>query len=175
MLSIIIPTRDSERSLVHTLAALVPGATAGLVREVIVADGESGDETEQVADVAGCMFVSSGAPLGARLKAAAEGARGEWLMFLRPGIVPASTWIDELHALVRQGAARPAVFSSARRGLVSRLFKRLPHPDQGLVLPKSLYAERGGHRSDVREPETDLLRRIGRSRITVLRTTIVDI
>src|SRR4029079_325390 len=98
MLSIIIPTRDSERSLVHTLAALVPGATAGLVREVIVADGESGDETEQVADVAGCMFVSSGARSAARLKVAAEGARGELLMFLRPGIVPASTWIDELHA-----------------------------------------------------------------------------
>ena len=29
MLSVIIPTRNSERALVPTLAALVPGATAG--------------------------------------------------------------------------------------------------------------------------------------------------
>ena len=46
MFSIIIATHDSERALVPTLAALVPGATAGIVREVIVADGGSRDETE---------------------------------------------------------------------------------------------------------------------------------
>ena len=59
MFSIIIATHDSERALVPTLAALVPGATAGIVREVIVADGGSRDETEQVADIAGCRFLSS--------------------------------------------------------------------------------------------------------------------
>ena len=59
MFSIIIPTHDSERALVPTLAALVPGATAGIVREVIVADGGSRDETEQVADIAGCRVSSS--------------------------------------------------------------------------------------------------------------------
>ncbi|KAB2881843.1 MAG: glycosyl transferase, partial [Pseudorhodoplanes sp.] len=35
MISVIIPTHESERLLVRTLACLVPGATAGLVREVI--------------------------------------------------------------------------------------------------------------------------------------------
>ena len=48
MFSIIIATHDSERALVPTLAALVPGATAGIVREVIVADGNSRDQTEEV-------------------------------------------------------------------------------------------------------------------------------
>ena len=81
MFSIVIATHDSERALVATLAALVPGATAGIVREVIVADGGSKDETEQVADIAGCRFLASKEPLGARLKAAAAGARGTWLMF----------------------------------------------------------------------------------------------
>src|ERR1043165_8782496 len=96
MLSIIIPTHDSERPLVQTLAALVPGATAGLVREVIVADGGSRDGTEQVADGAGCWCVVSGEPLAARLRAAAARARGEWLMFLRPGAIPGPNWIDDL-------------------------------------------------------------------------------
>src|SRR5690242_14651291 len=87
MFSIILATHDSERALVPTLAALVPGATAGIVREVIVADGGSRDATEQVADIAGCRFLASSEPVGARLKAAAATARAPWLMFLAPGAV----------------------------------------------------------------------------------------
>src|SRR5215471_4704025 len=70
--SIILATRDSERALVPTLAALVPGATAGIVREVIVSDGGSRDRTEDVAEIAGCNFLVSTEPLGARLAAAAR-------------------------------------------------------------------------------------------------------
>ena len=65
MFSIIMATHDSERALVPTLAALVPGATAGIVREVIVTDGGSRDQTEQVADIAGCRFLVSAEPRGA--------------------------------------------------------------------------------------------------------------
>src|SRR3954470_11797512 len=92
--SIIIATRDSERALVPTLAALFPGVMAGIVREVIVADGGSTDETEQVADIAGCRFTASTEPLGTRLKAAAATARGSWLMFLRAGAAPGQSWVD---------------------------------------------------------------------------------
>src|SRR6266851_5781020 len=38
MLSVIIPTKNSERALVPTLAVLVPGALTGTVRQVIIAD-----------------------------------------------------------------------------------------------------------------------------------------
>src|SRR5215213_8672465 len=86
--SIVIATCDSERALVATLAALFPGVMAGIVREVIVADGGSRDETEQVADIAGCRFLTSSEPLGNRLKGAAASARGTWLMFLPAGVVP---------------------------------------------------------------------------------------
>jgi glycosyltransferase involved in cell wall biosynthesis len=172
MFSVIIATRDSERPLVHTLSALVPGATGGLVREVIVADGQSTDETEQVAAYAGCVFFSSGEPLGGRLKAAAQRARGEWLMFLQPGLVPGPTWIDDTVAFVQQGVAGAAVFRRQAPGLFARLFKPLPHPDQGLIVPKSLYGEIGGHRAEASDPEADLVRRIGRSRLTLLRTTV---
>ena len=41
MISVVIATHELERALVHTLAALVPGALAGVVREVIVADAGS--------------------------------------------------------------------------------------------------------------------------------------
>lgn len=172
MFSVIIATHDSERALVATLAALVPGATAGMVREVIVADAKSSDETEQVADIAGCRFLSSGEPPGARLKEAATLARGEWLMFLRPGVVPDTTWIDDTIAFVQKAMPGAAVFAAQRAGIVAWVGSALglmPNADQGLILRKSFYDELGGHR-DTAAPETDLLRRIGRRRIATLRT-----
>ena len=72
MLSVIIATHESERTLVPTLAALVPGATAGLLGEVIVADAGSRDATAEVADVAGCRFMASTDAAGR----AAEGGGG---------------------------------------------------------------------------------------------------
>jgi glycosyltransferase involved in cell wall biosynthesis len=176
MFSVIVATHDSERALVPTLAALVPGATAGIVREVIVADGGSRDETEQVADIAGCRFLSSAEPPGSRLKAAAATARGEWLMFLRPGIVPGSSWIDETIAFVQRDTdQRAAAFAMEINGVVawlSRAFSPLPRAEQGLILRKSFYDELGGHRADAADPERDLLRRLGRSRLATLRTTV---
>jgi hypothetical protein len=173
--SIILATCDSERALVPTLAALVPGATAGIVREVIVTDGGSRDQTRDVADIAGCHFLQSTEPLGARLSAAARGARGDWLMFLAPGAVPAFTWIDETiafadkaHIDVRGGvfADQPSWLGALRRKLL------LPRPAQGLILRKAVYWQLGGHRPDAEAPELALLRRIGRSRLTTLRTAV---
>jgi glycosyltransferase involved in cell wall biosynthesis len=177
MFSVIVATHDSERALVPTLAALVPGATAGIVREVIVADGGSRDETEQVAEIAGCRFLSSAEPLGARLKAAAATVRGEWLMFLRPGMVPGSTWIDETVAFVQRGTdQRAATFALEINGVVawlSRAFAALPRAEQGLILRKSFYDELGGHRADAADSERDLLWRLGRRRLAILRTTVI--
>jgi glycosyltransferase involved in cell wall biosynthesis len=59
MLSAIISTRNSELSLVPTLSALVPASAAGILAEVVIADGGSRDATAEVADIAGCRFESS--------------------------------------------------------------------------------------------------------------------
>jgi glycosyltransferase involved in cell wall biosynthesis len=173
MLTVVIATHDSERPLVATLAALVPGATAGLVREVIVADGGSRDETGQVADIAGCRFVSSDQPLGARLKAAAASARGEWLMFLDAGVVPGPGWIEETTAFAEHDIAdvRAAVFA-AEHGFANALRRVffLPRSAQGLIIRKSIYDELGGHRAEASNAPADLLRRIGRQQLVTLRT-----
>ncbi len=83
MVSVVIPTHESERLLVRTLACLVTGATAGLIREVILADAGSSDSTAEVGNIAGCKFLALPGPLGPRLSAAAQSARGQWLLFLR--------------------------------------------------------------------------------------------
>jgi glycosyltransferase involved in cell wall biosynthesis len=185
MLSVIIATDESERALVATLAALVPGATAGAIREVIIADRGSHDQTAEVADIAGCRILVSPAPLAARLRAAAALARGDWLMFLQPGIAPDATWIPEVMRFVEEAElggrplARAAVFSPGTPGRVpgalARLLRIGPRPEQGLVVAKRRYDSLGGHRDGIASPEADLLRRLGRRRMTVLRTAAIMI
>ena len=101
MLSVIIATQNSERALVPTLAALVSGATAGLISEVLIADGGSRDDTAAVADVAGCSFLALDGRSARRLKAAAGKARAPWLLFLRPGTVLDAPWIGRREPLRR--------------------------------------------------------------------------
>jgi hypothetical protein len=191
MLSVVIATHESERALVRTLAALVAGAAAGAVREVIVTDAHSTDATAEVADLAGCRIVISGETLATRLKAATADALGSWLMFLRPGVVLDATWIGDTARFIeqeeRQDAAcsraavfRPAAPASASRPLLLEALSLLraalggrPRPDQGLLISRHLYDRIGGHRENVADAETDLLRRLGRRRIVMLRSAAV--
>lgn len=174
MLSVIIPTRNSERALVATLAALVRGATAGLVSEVILADGGSTDDTAAVADVAGCRLMAVDAALAGRLKAAAAAARGPWLLFLRPGTVLDLSWTNAVDhflqstpsreaAVFRRGAPAPTPWREVV-ALFNDALGAAPHPDQGLLISKRLYDALGGHCERAADPERDLMRRIGRRR-----------
>lgn len=180
MLSVIIATLDSERPLVRTLAALVPGATSGVVSEVLIADGGSRDDTAAVADVAGCNFLPVDGPAGKRLRMAAAAARAPWLLFLRPGTVPDTPWTAEVRSFVEQASPDPraAVFRravSAQAGLrealalVAAALGARPRPEQGLIIAKAFYQQLGGH-GDGGSAETDLIRRIGRRRIVRLST-----
>jgi glycosyltransferase involved in cell wall biosynthesis len=190
MLTAIIPTHNSERALVPTLAMLVPGAMSGTVRDVIVVDGGSTDATAEVVEIAGCELMRPAGPLGTRLKTAAAAARGTWLLFLRPGVVFDAAWVEEAtrvienavargtaasHAAVFRRSAAPEISGSFFRQLVDLFASALrgPHPDQGLILSRQFYDHLGGHRADVVDPETELLRRIGRRRIITLRSGAV--
>ncbi len=75
MLSVIIPTEGVEQLAVATLAALVPGAAAGVVREVLLVDRAGTGVIERVADVAGCRFLAFQGTHAAALAAGARKAR----------------------------------------------------------------------------------------------------
>jgi glycosyltransferase involved in cell wall biosynthesis len=182
MLSVLIATTDSGRPLVPTLAALIPGATAGLIREVIVADGGSRDETAEVADVAGCRLLVANGSTGARLKLAAATARGAWLLFLRPGAVPDVTWVGAAARFIQDeertghdGAAAfrhaPETFRSAVAEIYALLRNQKIAPEQGLLIAKDFYDRLGGHR-DIADSEADLLRRLGRRRLALLTSAV---
>jgi glycosyltransferase involved in cell wall biosynthesis len=179
MLSAIIATKESERTLVPTLSALVPAAASGLLAEVVVADACSGDATAEVADIAGCRYFSSAEALGTRLKAAAVETRTPWLLFLRAGIVPQPGWISAADHFIRTtGSLRPAMASYEPRpglaeiaALVRSAFGGAPNPEQGLLIARGLYQAIGGHSASA-DAESALLRRIGPRRLVVLPVAI---
>jgi glycosyltransferase involved in cell wall biosynthesis len=188
MLSAIIATHESERALVPTLTALVPATAAGLLTEVVIADAGSRDATAEVAEFAGCRFISSTDPTGARLKAAAASTRSPWLLFLRAGAAPEAGWIPAAERFMAANGLsdrnpRAAVFRPAPVGdlmrpgfselaaLLRAIFGGVPRPEQGLLIARRSYDALGGH-SDGEQAEAALLRRLGRRRIAVLPVAI---
>ncbi|HRF08829.1 MAG TPA: glycosyltransferase [Xanthobacteraceae bacterium] len=191
MISVVIPTLNAEREIVATLSALVSGAAAGIVRDVVLADGGSRDDTEAVADAAGCIFVKSDADLGARLRMGAQSAqRGDWLLFLDPGGMLEEGWTREvrkfLDVIARAGDAdrRAATFRLAYEGfgVKPRLAEaaasaRLvltgrPRAEQGLLISKLLYQKLGGHQRGA-NAHRRLVAKLGRRRIVKLRSRVL--
>ncbi|MDJ0930305.1 glycosyltransferase [Breoghania sp.] len=198
MFSVVIPTHNNEATLVETLAALVPATAEGVVREVIVADAGSSDLTEEIADAAGCRWVRETGAYGARLAAGVQAAsRGEWLLFLEPDTVLDPDWFWEVSKFVERaewlgrGDTQAACFRAAgdELGLKARLGEGMAwicarilgigREQQGLLLSRRFYAKLGGHKTTSVLAHADLVRRIGRRRMTHLpvcavRRTVPD-
>ena len=127
MISAILATRNDARRLGETLAALVPAAVDGLVRQVIIVDAGSTDRTLEVADDAGATLVSGD------LRAGIAVARERWLLLLDPGARLPLGWDDAVRAHLA-GGDRPGVIRvGPRRGLLSLM---APAPAVGLLTPR---------------------------------------
>ncbi|WP_407159230.1 glycosyl transferase [Bradyrhizobium sp. STM 3557] len=189
MLSVIIPTEGAEQPAVATLSALVPGAAAGVITEVLLVDRATDTSAiERVADVAGCGFLRFAGSQAAALAAGAAQARAPWLMFLPAGAVLDPGWIDEttqfIQSVSASGRPRAGVFRYARspyaevsiRDRLRSVVRMLTGPlgDQGLLIARDHYRQVGGYKPNARRAETQLLRQLGRSR-TLLRSRIVMI
>jgi hypothetical protein len=187
MLSIIIPTEGLEHPVVATLAPLVPGAASGVVREVLLVDRGDNGVIARVADVAGCRFLPCEGPRAAALAAGARQARSPWLMFLHAGAVLDASWIDETAQFIQRVAdsehPRAGVFRYARSPYSDRTLRdgmksvaRMiagPFADQGLLIARDHYERLGGYALNARHAEARLLRRLGRSSLTLLHSRIV--
>ncbi|GGB51990.1 glycosyl transferase [Roseibium aquae] len=192
MISVIIPTKNSEAVLAQALASLVTAAAEGVVREVIVVDGGSTDHSEQVADAAGCTWIALKAPRSIRLAEGAKNARrGEWLLFLHPGTLLEQGWHHEVQAFIDRASrsARGANTVAAFRlrhddyGLFARISEMaaivrsnllgMPYGNQGLLISRSFYDSLGGYRPLPDLEDMDMAKRIGRGRMVFLNSAAV--
>lgn len=184
-LSVIIPTRNAAQGLPHCLAALVPGVADGLIKEVIIADCGSTDGTREIADGAGALVVDGPEGRGAQLAAGARSARGRWLLFLHGDTVLEPGWVWESRAFINGAVDRAAAFrfaldddSGPARRMAAMVAWRcrllgLPYGDQGLLISRGFYDSLGGFRAYPLMEDVDLVRRIGKRRLTLLRSAAV--
>ncbi len=124
-----------------------------------------------------------------RLQQGAARTRAPWLMFLPAGAVLDPGWIDEtaqfIQSVSASGRPRAGVFRYARspyaevslRDRLRSVVRALAGPlgDQGLLIARDHYRQVGGYKPNARRAETQLLRRLGRSSCTLLRSRIVMI
>lgn len=132
MLTVLIETKDSEEGLARTLGSLIQGAIEGLVRDVIVCDRGSTDQTHKVAEHAGCHFVADG------LASAVKQAKADWLLILEPGARLADGWMEPVAAHIAKNTMA-AQFSRARAmrtPFLARVFAKNRALANGLLIAK---------------------------------------
>lgn len=185
MISVIIPTLNAGPTIGPALSALVPAAVDGVIRQVIVADGGSTDETREIADLSGADVVRAAPGRGRQLAEGAKIARFPWLLFLHGDTVLSEGWDREAMSFIRRvdegdlpSGAAVFRFGVDDRGLAPRLLEALslarckagglPAGDQGLLISRRLFDHVGGYRDLPVMEDVDLARRIGRKRLALL-------
>lgn len=188
MISVVIPTLNAAETLPRCLNSLLDAAMSGLVREVIVVDGGSTDETLFIAEAAGARVVTGRECRGGRLALGADAARSDWLLFLHANTILEPNWRCEASAFMARAmpdAPRAAAFGfglddfepeARRREMLVALrcwLLGLPYGDQGLLIPACFYRKLGGYKPLPLMEDVDFVRRIGRRRLVMLRARAI--
>ncbi|NQY95586.1 MAG: glycosyltransferase [Henriciella sp.] len=180
-LSIIIPALNAERVLPLCLSSLMPGLETGLIREVILVDGGSEDQTRRLADGAGAKVLSAPEQgRAAQLRHGAEHARGDWLLFLHADTALSRDWAERAKNHITDRPDKAAAFTLAYRSdhpMAKTVARRanwrarslgLPYGDQGLLLSRKLYGEVGGYPDTPFMEDVKIVRALGKRRISIL-------
>ena len=178
--SVVIPTLDAAARLGPCVAALGEGLMAGVVRELVIADGGSSDGIAEVAEALGARLVTAPRGRGAQLAAGARAAEGEWLLFLHADTVLAPGWAEVVRRYIAGRPAKAGYFKLRfdRGGPMARLVAGwanlrsglfgLPFGDQGLLLSRELYDSVGGYPEIPLMEDVAMPRRLGRRRLVRL-------
>ena len=153
-LSVIIAARNEAARLPSLLADLAMAPQ--LVREVVVADGGSGDGTDELAALAGAEVLRTSPGRGWQLASGVAASQGSWLLLLHADVRLPACWAATIARAISAGPAMAWAFRLAIDGddpalrwvewavLLRSTLGQLPYGDQGLLLSRPLYERAGG-------------------------------
>lgn len=154
-ISVVVPTLNAGVGLHHTLSCLMEAVDAGLIREVIVSDAGSTDQTLEIAKDWGAEIVVGPASRGGQLRRGCAEAQGDWLLILHADTVLSGGWSSAAGQHLHTGGAgwfslkfdRGGVFGNIVASWVNfRSRLGLPYGDQGMLVSRKMYDEVGGYR-----------------------------
>ena len=106
MFSALIPNLDSEPALARTLSSLVSASAEGVLKEVVIADLGSSDDSRMIAEATGAKWCACDNaepnPLSSALH---QCARAQWLLLIRPGWYLKEGWQTEAAAFAEKAQA----------------------------------------------------------------------
>lgn len=155
-LSIVIPTLDAADTLAATAEALLEGVTSGLIREVVISDGGSTDETLTVARELGAVLVEGEPGRGSQIARGVFASHAPWILVLHADTALTAGWSDEVRRHIHGDTGLAAYFKLRFdvEGFAPTMIAKganwrssalgLPFGDQALVISRRLLKQIGG-------------------------------
>lgn len=173
MLTVIIPNLNAVDKLRPLLNQLSHEPV-----KIILSDGGSDDGSLDVALSAGARLVLGCCGRGHQLRRGVHLADTPWLLFLHADSHLEDDWFDHVTRHIQKKPNKAAYFGLKFKadGFAPRLveflvglrsyFLKLPYGDQGLLISRDFYDEIGGYAAMPLFEDVDIIRKIGRWRLT---------
>ena len=167
-ISIIIPTHNEAENL----RELLPGLVAVPGVELLVVDGDSNDNTVDVAQSLGAEVLSAFPGRAEQMNAGAETAHGDILLFLHGDTKLAPGFAEQIRNALNQKGVSAGAFQLSINGkgfgfriiewLVNFRSKilQMPYGDQGIFVTAGMFFSVGGFPSQSIMEDFELMRRL---------------
>ncbi len=159
MISVIIPTWNEESTIKETIERLKEYDQLNLVKEIIIADGGSRDNTLIVAKEAGATVIKSPAKgRSAQMNYGASVAKNDVLYFVHADTIPPSNFSSDIHEAISQGFSAGCYrlsfdydhwFLKANCWFTRFNVNAVRFGDQSLFVTKNIFERAGGFREDL--------------------------
>ncbi len=186
MITVVIPTLNSEAYIADMLMSLMPAVMNGLITEVVVSDGGSDDHTYKICDEMGAHYIKGEAGRGKQLAAGGSVAKGTWLLFLHVDTHLEPGWLEAIAIFTQQAHASPKAayfkFGLNDKGMMPYIIEKsvalrckvmgLPYGDQGLLISKKHYEAIGGYAALPLMEDVNIIQKIGAKNLAMLSATV---
>ncbi len=184
MISIIIPTFNEEENIAETIREIKERDSEKLVIEIIVADGQSTDQTIEVASKAGAIVLSCKKKgRAAQMNYGASAANEEILYFLHADSIPPKNFSSSILNAIKNNSVSGCFrlsfdhqhwFLKANCWFTKFDVNAVRFGDQSLFVQKNVFEKSGGFREDLLMMEDqEIIHRIKRfGKFTVMNAEI---